>query len=159
MKPSMSIILNLSQPLPYNEEKDLLNKSFEEAYASTIKKLDASKAGCEAVLILNYNLSDAAEMSLEKVGFAKAPGEEVRLAVAKGETIPLCEHNMEIKRGKYKFSQLPTPPAKDDLFGILMPLICDNKVSMKGKVYVRLLKETDLALLVQAILPLKEEQN
>jgi hypothetical protein len=158
MKPLTALTLNLSQPLPYTEEKTLGEKPFDNAYQAIIQKLDREKSGCEAVLVFQYNLIDAADIDLVKIGFSQAPGEDVRIAVAEGKEIPLSPHDMEIISGKYKLSQLPFPPAKDDLFGMLMTFICDSNVSMQGTAYLRLLKETDLAILAQIILPLSASQ-
>jgi len=156
MKPLTSLTLNLSQPLPFTEDKKVSSKPFEEAYETSIHQVDKGKSGCEAVLVFQYNLVDTADITLSKVGFAQAPGEEVRIAVAEGKEIPLPPHDMEIKSGTYKLSQLPFPPAQDDFFGLLMTFICDSNVPMKGTAYLRLLKETDFALLAQIILPLSE---
>lgn len=159
MKPLTTLTLNLSQPLAYTEEKSIRIQPFDQAYQAIMKKVEKEKSGCEAVLVFQYNLSDAADIDLVKIGFTQAPGEEVRRAVAEGTEIPLAPHDMEIISGQYKLSQLPFPPATDDLFGMLMTFICDSNVSMQGYAYLRLLKETDLAILAQIILPLSTQEN
>lgn len=151
-----SIKLSLFQPLVYNKLTIKDNTNIDEIYSSLIKKLDDAPIGCEAVIAFNYTINDGISINIISIGFAEQPTEETRIAIEKGEEIPLPEHDMEISSGKYEFIQLPILPQNNALYSTFIPFIYSNSSQKKGTFHFRLLKENALVILSQIILKLEE---
>lgn len=147
-----TVNLTLFQPLVYNREDFDSNSDYTSIYDALIRKLDKEDVGSEACIEFNYTCKDNIKINSEKVGFALPPTEEVRKAVLEGKEIPLPEHNMQIKAGKYEFIQLNFLPQKEDLFATLLPIICVNDIKEKGTFHLRLLKENAFVIICQIIL-------
>ena len=151
-----TINLNLFQPIVYNKETNVIKQDMEKVYSHLLKKLDNSKTASEACICFKYFYEDQISFEIENVGFADQPTQEVVKAVQSGEKIPLPEYDMKIEEGKYKFIQLPFLPTEENLFATLMQISCANNVKKSGHFYFRLLKESTLVILAQAILPLEK---
>lgn len=151
-----SLKLTMFQPLPYTRLDINTNSSIEEIYKNLLNKIDSEPIGCEAIIRFSYEFSDNIIILPIKVGYAAPPTEEVRIAVLKGETIPLPKHDMELAPGKYELIQIPITPKPKDLFSSFIPFICSSTKQKKGTFHFRLLKESAFAVLSQIILTSEE---
>ena len=80
-------------------------------------------------------------------GYQDPPGEEMRLAVEKGEIHPHAEGDFSIEAGSYKFLQLPIAPQADLIANRLLELLSDGP----SVIYLRILKESVVELVVQLL--------
>jgi len=151
-----SIKLNLFQPLVYQSIAIEDRSDIEKNYKMLLKKIEDEPTGCEGVMKFSYLIRDNVKISLEEMGYAEPPTEEVREAVLNGEEIPLYEHNMEIPEGRYMLAQYPIAPESNTLFSMFIPFICNSTTNKKGTFHFRLLKENALVILSQIILKLEE---
>lgn len=151
-----SINLTLNQPIVYNKEKDLQTQDIYEVYQYLLKKLDNSGIASEACINFRYETSDSIDFTIQEVGYAPTPSQEVIEAVQKGEVIPLMEHDMEIENGSYKIIQLPFLPDNNNLYATLMQIACSNLKQSTGNLYLRLIKENSIVILMQVIIALEK---
>ena len=134
------MLLHLLQDIPYISFSDL-PKDGEKAIEKMLGFLDSAPVGSEACLHITSILT-----TLEG-GYQDPPGEEMRLAVEKGEIHPHAEGDFSIEAGSYKFLQLPIAPQADLIANRLLELLSDGP----SVIYLRILKESVVELVVQLI--------
>ena len=103
--------------------------------------LDSAPTGSEACLHISSVLT-----TLEG-GYQAPPGEEMRLAVEKGERHPHTKGDFCIASGSYQFLQLPIEPQAKTITRKLEEILSDGP----SVIYLRILKESAVELIVQLL--------
>ena len=134
------MLLHLLQDIPYTSFSSL-PRDGEEAIAMMLTHLDSAPTGSEACLRLSSVLT-----TLEG-GYQDPPGEEMRLAVEKGEIHPHIKGDFSIASGSYKFLQLPIAPQAEAIAKRLEEILSDGPPI----IYLRILKESAVELVVQLL--------
>ncbi|MDT4762442.1 hypothetical protein [Sphaerochaeta sp. PS] len=134
------MILHLLQEIPYVAFPNLPREG-EEAIEMMLTHMDSAPIGSEACIHLSGILT-----TLEG-GYQDPPGEEMRLAVAKGEKHPKRPSDFSIEAGSYHFLQLPIAPQSDLITRRLETLLSDGP----SLIYLRVLKESVVELVIQLL--------
>ncbi len=134
------MVLHLLQDIPYVSFPSL-PRDGEEAIAMMLTHLDSSPAGSEACLHISSVLTPL------EGGYQDPPGEEMRLAVAKGAIHPHAKGDFSIEAGDYQFLQLPIEPQAATIAKRLEELLSDGP----SVIYLRILKESVVELTVQLL--------
>jgi hypothetical protein len=134
------MLLHLLQDIPYVSFSDL-PRDGEKAIAMMLTHLDNAPTGSEACLHISSVLT-----TLEG-GYQDPPGEEMRLAVEKGEIHPHVKGDFSIEAGSYKFLQLHIEPQAEAIARQLEEILSDGP----SVIYLRILKESVVELIVQLL--------
>ncbi len=134
------MLLHLLQDIPYVAFSNL-PKDGEKAIEEMLKFLDSAPVGSEACLHISSVLT-----TLEG-GYQDPPGEDMRIAVEKGEKHPHKKGDFSIEAGAYKFLQLPIAPEADVIAKRLSQLLGDGP----SVIYLRILKESVVELIIQLL--------
>lgn len=134
------MLLHLLQDIPYVAFSDL-PRDGEKAIETMLVFLDSAPVGSEACLHLSSVLTPL------EGGYQDPPGEEMRLAVEKGEKHPHKKGDFSIGAGAYQFLQLPIAPQAGTIAKQLEELLCDGP----SVIYLRILKESVVELIIQLI--------
>ena len=137
MHATNSMTISLIQPIIY-QEPPFVYEGSAEAYQSALTYLDGAEVGTEVVIALTST------SRLLFVGAKGAPTPEERDAIERGEELPPIDGPYALEAGRYAFTQLAPPPSLD-------PIISLKRIAIDGpsRVYVRLLKESPLAIIAQ----------
>lgn len=134
------MLLHLLQDIPYISFPSL-PKEGEKAIAMMLAYLDSAPVGSEACLQISSVLT-----TLEG-GYQNPPGEEMRLAVERGEIHPHEKGDFSIVADSYKFMQLPIEPQAGTIAKRLEEILFDGP----SQIYLRILKESVVDLIIQVI--------
>jgi len=134
------MLLHLLQDIPYVSFPSL-PRDGEEAIAMMLKHLDNAPVGSEACLHISSVLSPL------EGGYQDPPGEEMRLAVERGDIHPHAKGDFSIASGSYQFLQLHIEPQARTIAKRLEELLSDGP----SVIYLRILKESVVELIVQLI--------
>ena len=134
------MLLHLLQDIPYVSFPSL-PKDGEKAIAMMLSYLDSAPVGSEACLHISSVLTPL------EGGYQDPPGEEMRLAVEKGEIHPHVQGDFSIASGDYQFLQLPIEPQAETLATYLQEILSDGP----SVIYLRILKESVVELIIQLI--------
>lgn len=134
------MVLHLLQDIPYVSFPNL-PKEGEKAIAMVLTHLDNAPTGSEACLHISSVLTPL------EGGYQEPPGEEMRLAVEKGEIHPYPKGDFCIASGTYQFIQLHIEAQAGILAKQLEEILSDGP----SVIYLRILKESVLELIVQLL--------
>lgn len=134
------MLLHLLQDIPYISFPSLPREG-EKAIDMLLTHLDSAPVGSEACLHISSVLTPF------EGGYQDPPGEEMRLAVAKGTVHPHAKGDFSIEAGSYQFLQLPIEPQAEVIAKRLEEILYDGP----SVIYLRILKESVVELIVQLI--------
>ncbi len=134
------MVLHLLQDIPYVAFPDL-PKDGEMAIEEMLRFLDNAPVGSEACLHISSVLTPL------EGGYQDPPGEDMRLAVERGEKHPHKKGDFSIEAGSYKFLQLPIAPEAEVIAKRLSQLLGDGP----SVIYLRILKESAVELIIQLL--------
>ncbi|MBI9094401.1 MAG: hypothetical protein JEY71_05925 [Sphaerochaeta sp.] len=134
------MVLHLLQDIPYISFSNL-PKDGEKAIAMMLTHLDNAHTGSEACLQISSVLTPL------EGGYQEPPGEEMRLAVEKGDIHPYPKGDFSIASGSYQFMQLHIEPQANTIAKQLEEILCDGP----SVIYLRILKESVVELIIQLL--------
>lgn len=134
------MVLHLLQDIPYISFSNL-PKDGEKAIEMMLTHLDNAPTGSEACLQFSSVLTPL------EGGYQEPPGEEMRLAVEKGEIHPYAEGDFSIASGDYQFMQLHSEPQARTIAKELEKILGDGP----SVIYLRILKESVVELVIQLL--------
>ncbi len=141
------MILHLIQDMPY---KDFSTSTSDlcQVYDQMLMWIDKAPTGSEACI------QTSSLLNVLRTGFQNPPTKEIRQAVEQGAVHPLQEKDFAIQPGSYTFFQLLGTPTKDEVVPLLEKTLADILQDGPCCIYLRLLKENDIAVIAQLLLPL-----